>query len=80
MNLGRLVGRDPNLVYTSYEVWRPHFWQFESLRPLLTPEETYNYKTYVELNPEAENLLHILCAGQSGGVPRTEIFNQPSVR
>ncbi len=77
MNLGRLVGRDPNLVYTSYEVWRPHFWQFESLRPLLTPEETYNYKTYVELNPEAENLLHILCAGQSGGVPRTEIFNQP---
>ncbi len=70
-------GRDPNLVCTDYERWRSYFWRFESLRPMLNPEEAYNYKSYIELNPEAENLLYILCAGNLGGVPRTEIFNQP---
>lgn len=66
-----------NLVCTNYEQWRPRFWRYESLRPLLNQRQSYDYKGLIELTNHARRLLATLIDINPGGTPRTALFSYP---
>lgn len=66
-----------NLVCTNYEQWRPRFWRYESLRPLLNQRQSYDYKGLIKLSPPAQNILTTLINTNSNGTRRSHFFDYP---